>query len=83
VLGLDLLAFLMGLCGKILVTGGYRSGFCENLPPRLIKPMPAGSKMDLLLAKANPISDSGSTSVITYLRKGRKNCSETAVEREE
>ena len=34
--------------------------------------MPAGSKMDPPLAKAEPISNSGSTSVITYLRKGKK-----------
>ncbi|KAK4810890.1 hypothetical protein QYF61_013298 [Mycteria americana] len=33
------------------------------------KPVPAGSKMDLPLAKAEPISDVGSTSVITYLRR--------------
>jgi len=35
--------------------------------------MPTSSKMDLLLeAKAKPISDSGSASVITYLRRGKK-----------
>ncbi|GAB0176463.1 epimerase family protein SDR39U1 [Grus japonensis] len=34
--------------------------------------MPAGSKMDLLLAKAEPISDGGSTSGITSLRRGEK-----------
>ncbi|GAB0208868.1 hypothetical protein GRJ2_003352500 [Grus japonensis] len=34
--------------------------------------MPAGSKMDPPLAKAEPISDSGSTSVITYLRRKKK-----------
>ena len=34
--------------------------------------MPAGSKMDLLLAKAKPISNSGSASVITYLRRGKE-----------
>jgi len=28
--------------------------------------------MDLLQAKAKPTSDGGSTSVITYLRRGRK-----------
>ncbi|GAB0189758.1 zinc finger and BTB domain-containing protein 5 [Grus japonensis] len=28
--------------------------------------------MDLLLAKAKPISDNGSTSMITYLRRGKK-----------
>jgi len=46
---------------------------CEKLPPCLIKPVPAGSKMDPLLPKAEPISNGGSASVITYLRKGRKN----------
>ncbi|GAB0187542.1 epimerase family protein SDR39U1 [Grus japonensis] len=34
--------------------------------------MPAGSKMDPLLAKAEPISDGGSTSGITELRRGGK-----------
>ncbi|GAB0183645.1 AN1-type zinc finger protein 5-like [Grus japonensis] len=34
--------------------------------------MPAGSKMDPPLAKAEPISDGGSTSGITELRKGKK-----------
>jgi len=56
---------------------------CEKLPPCLIKPVPAGSKMDLPLAKAKPISGGGSTSVTTYLRRGKKNCRETAVKREE
>jgi len=39
--------------------------------------------MDPLLAKAKPVSDGDSASVITYLRRGRKNCSERAVERSE
>jgi len=56
---------------------------CEKLPPCLIKPVPAGSKMDLMLAKTKEVSDSGSASVVTYLRRGRKNCSETTAEREE
>ena len=34
--------------------------------------MPAGSKTDPLLAKAEPISSSGSASGITYLRRGKK-----------
>ena len=34
--------------------------------------MLAGSKTDLLLAKAEPISNSGSASVITYLRKAKE-----------
>jgi len=45
---------------------------CEKLPPCLIKSVPASSKKDLPLAKAKPISDGGSTSGITYLRRGRK-----------
>jgi len=45
---------------------------CEKLPPCLIKPVPASSKMDPSLAKAKPISDGGNVSMITYLRRGRK-----------
>ena len=45
------------------------------------EPIPASSKMDPLLAKAKPISYSGSTSVITYLRRGEKNCREQQPER--
>jgi len=56
---------------------------CEKLPPCLIKPVPSGSETDPPLAKAKPISDGGSASVITYLGRGRKNCSEMAVRREE
>jgi len=37
---------------------------CEKLPPCLIKPVPASSKTDPLLAKAKPISNGGSTSVV-------------------
>jgi len=56
---------------------------CKKLPPCLVEPVPASSKMDLVLDKAEPISDGGSASVITYLRRGRKNCGEMAVNREE
>jgi len=45
---------------------------CEKLPPCPIEPVPDGSKTNPLLAKAKPISDGGSASVITYLRRGRK-----------
>jgi len=40
---------------------------CWKLPLCLIEPMPAGSKMDPVLAKAELISDGGSTPVTTYL----------------
>ncbi|KAK4825935.1 hypothetical protein QYF61_003447 [Mycteria americana] len=47
----------------------------------LCEPMPAGSKTDPPLAKAELISDGGSASLITYLRRGKKplhssNCSQ-------
>jgi len=74
----------MSLRGKVLVLRGaigvasVRS--CKKLPPCLLKPALAGSKTDPSLVKAKPISNGGSTSVITYLRMGRKNnCGETAV----
>jgi len=38
---------------------------CEKLPPCLIEPVTAGSKTDPPLAKAKPIRDGGSASVIT------------------
>jgi len=44
----------------------------KKLPTCLIEPMPAGSKTDPPLVKAKPSSDGGSTSVITYLRRGKK-----------
>jgi len=55
---------------------------CKKLPPCLTDPVPVGSKTDPLLAKAKPISNSGSASVITCL-KGEKKPVETADEREE
>jgi len=44
---------------------------CQKLPLYLIEPMPLGSKTDPSLAKAKPISDGGSISVITDLRRGK------------
>ena len=49
--------------------GGYRNGFWKKLPLCPVEPMPAGSKMDPLLAKAEPISDGSNTSGIKNLRK--------------
>jgi len=45
---------------------------CWKLPVCQIKPVPAGSKTDPSLAKAEPISDSVSASGITELRRGTK-----------
>ena len=43
---------------------------CEKLSLCLTELMPASSKTDPPVAKAEPISDGSSTSVITYLRRG-------------
>ncbi|KAJ7405957.1 protein pxr1-like [Pitangus sulphuratus] len=60
----------------------YRGGFSEKTPVRRrfsekledsscpIEPMPAGSKMDPPLAKAEPISNGHRASGITQLRRG-------------
>jgi len=51
----------------------------KKLPPCLINPVSAGSKVKLPpLAKVKPISEGGSASGITYLRR-EKNCGEMAV----
>jgi len=52
---------------------------CEKLPPCLIKPTPSSSKTDSLVAKAKPITDGGSASVITCFSREEKNCGEMAV----
>jgi len=76
----------MGLCGKILsswwaiIVASVRS--CEKVPLCLIKPVSADSKTDPPLAKAKPISNGGSASDNLF-KKGKKNCSEKAVEGEE
>ena len=58
--------------------GGYRGGFCQKLleasPVFEREPIPAVSKTDPPPAKAEPISDRGSDSVMTYLRR-EKSCS--------
>ena len=45
---------------------------CQKLPPCPTEPMPAGSETDPPLAKAEPISNSGSASGIRYLRRKKK-----------
>ena len=54
---------------------------CKKLVLCSIKPMPAGSKNDPLLAKAKPISNSSSTSAITSLREESCCTTATAAER--
>jgi len=47
---------------------------CQKLPPSPTELVPAGSKTDLPLAKAKPISDCGSASGITYLKRKKTPC---------
>lgn len=66
--------YMLGLCDQVLVVGGYRGNFCEQLPqasPYVQETVPAGSKRGPSLAKAKPINDGGSTSVITFFRQVR------------
>lgn len=60
---------------KLLVVGG----FCEKLLED--SPCSASSKMDLLLAES--ITDSGSTSVLTYKEGESCYCTEAIAAREE
>lgn len=46
---------------------------CQKLPPCPMEPVPDSSKMNMLLDKAEPISNGGNASVVKHLRRG-KNC---------
>lgn len=57
---------------------------CQKLPLCLIKPMPADSRMILLLAKAEPIRNDNNVSVITYVRRKEKSyCTDVILRRAE
>lgn len=63
-----------GFHGKVLVEGRlWASGrTCQKIPQCSTEPVTASSKTHPPLAKAEPVSDGGSASVMTYLRS-RKN----------
>lgn len=55
--------------------GGYRGGLCEKLLETLPCPaelIPASSRMDLPLAKAEPINCGSNASAIIYFRRETK-----------
>jgi len=60
-----------------------RGGFCEKTSEAALMSDRASSKKNPLLAKAESISNTASTSVITYLRRGKIHCTTAAVRREE
>lgn len=55
----------------------------QKLLPCLTEPMPAGSNMDSRLSKAKSMTDGGSTSVITYIRRGKNVVQQQAEENSE
>ena len=61
-------AIVLGLYGGVLVAG---KGPQQWLLSEAARSFP-GSNSDLPLAKAEPVSDGGSASVITYLRRGKR-----------
>lgn len=54
----------------------------RGLPPGQTELVSAGSKTDLPMAKAEPITDVGGVSVLTYLRRCKNHCA-IAASREE
>lgn len=61
---------LLGLCGKVLVVrelqGWLPLGRCHKLPTYLPEPVPASSKICLLLAKVRTISDHHMVAPLEY-----------------
>ncbi|PKU48654.1 protein pxr1-like [Limosa lapponica baueri] len=74
--------------GKLFQEGIFSGHYCKDDPEGAGKceglrreSMRARSKMDLSLAKTKPISEGGSTSGITYLRRGKKTLSSSSQKR--
>lgn len=57
------------VCVARFLQWGLEDGFCEKLPPCPIKPMPGISKLNPLLAKAEPMRNGDSPSGIKELRR--------------
>lgn len=71
-----MITVVLGLHVKVLGeagTGVDSIRRCWKLPMCPTESMPVNSKTDLVLAKAEPISDCGSASGITDLRRGKLN----------
>ena len=65
---LHLSSFQVGAEVKVLVAGGAAGVACAGHSPLQLAPT------DPPLAKAEPISNAGGASVVTYLRKGKNQC---------
>lgn len=60
------------VCGGATKVASVRK--CQKFLPRQKEPVPTSSKIDPPLAQSKPIRDGRSTSVITFLRKGKNYC---------
>lgn len=77
----------LGFHGKIFAGRGA-SGVTtlrrhKKLPPHQAKPVPAASRTDLLVVRAETINDLGSTHLNIYLRKCKKCCATATEEKSE
>lgn len=87
--GAPLIPYCLGFVWQGSESGrGYRGGICQKLSPCPTEPLPAGSRVDLPLLKAEPVSNGSCTSVKPSLR-GRKrdslhqgSCGQRRAERE-
>lgn len=73
------MSFVLDLHRRVLAAVGGATGLtsersCQKLHPGLTEPKPPGSKTDLQLAKAEPISNGLSNSDNSF-KKGKSNCS--------
>lgn len=67
-------------------TGVFSMSSCQNLPPCPEELLPADSKKDVLMAKAEPVRSGGNAPVIAQLRergKRKKYCTDVITAREE
>lgn len=72
---------------QILVVGGQASGVAAVRSYQIFQcqaeAMPDGSRVDSLLAKAEPFRDYSNTAVITFLRKKKSYCTDIIAARDE
>lgn len=77
---------MLGLHGQVFVVEGWAAGVdslrrCQKLSLCLTESVLASSKTDTPLAKAEPVSDGGSRSGTTHLKREKTSCEITDEER--
>lgn len=71
---------VLGLHGKVLQQGSYKGGFYDQL----LEDFPMSNEANAGQFQDGPgaVSDSGNTSGITYLRRGKRCCTAASVGRD-